>query len=192
MTLGLGMLLLLFRLLPPTALALRRLPAVDFAKTRRFLAVALIPDPRLENAITAQPVTSPGRKAVGTGRTRRRRGRLFASHGRWCSRWGRPRGCCKSLGHLSDIPLIGSDGPAARDRRTGSSVYSAHLNRSAACYQRCASVIQPSAPETMSCHAPIGRRKSEGNREGDGLALAPSGKETHRRRKPAKELHPGK
>ena len=183
------MLLLLFRSLPPTTLTLGRLPAVDFPKTGRLLAVALVPDSRLEHATTAQPVTSPRRKAVGPGRTRRRRDRLFASHGRWCSRWGRPRGCCKSLGHLSDIPLIGSDGPAARDRRTVSSVYPAHIIRQVAIFQRCAPIAQPSTTETTSCHTPTGRRKGEGNREGDGLALAPFWKETHLRRKPAKEVH---
>jgi len=32
---------------------------------------------------------------------------LFSSHGRWCSRWGRPRDASSSLGHL------GVDEPAA-------------------------------------------------------------------------------
>jgi len=157
LTFGLGVLLPLLRLLPPPALALSRLPAVQLAEAFRLLAVALIPRPRRKRTPTARPVTSPRRKPRGARRTRGRGSMLFASHGRWCSRPGyRDRG-------FSILPT-----PWFGLRQEGVP----HLR-------------QPVTP--LSTTRPTGRRvrcagvpsrKDEGNREGDGLELARLLKET--------------
>lgn len=91
LTFGFRVLLPLFRFLPPPPLTLGRLPAAQLAEALRFLAVALIPGPWQKLAATALPVTSPRREPTPARRTPGRGAMLFSSHGRWCSRWGRPR-----------------------------------------------------------------------------------------------------
>jgi len=97
LTLGRRMCSALFRLAPPAALALGRLPAVQQRAALRILAVAWVPRPGRENAATALPVALPPRKPLLARRRSRGSGKLFLSHGRWCSRWGRPKDCALVL-----------------------------------------------------------------------------------------------
>lgn len=121
LTFGFGVLLPLLRFFPPSTLTLGRLPAMQLAEAFRLSAVALIPGPRQKLPATALPVTSPrgkpraARPTPGTGIM------LFSSHGRWCSRWGRPRDWLESLGHLSaDEPAACGDSGVPDTGRAGS------------------------------------------------------------------------
>ena len=85
------MLLSLLRLAARPTLALGGLPAAQQPEAFWLLAVALVPRSRQKNATTAFPVTNPRRKPAGPRRAPTGSGKLFLSHGRWCSRRGRPR-----------------------------------------------------------------------------------------------------
>ena len=118
LTFGFGVLLLVLRSFPPSALTLGRLPTPQLAKAFRVLAVTLIPGPRQKRPTAARPVTSPRRKPRGARRTPGRGAMLFSSHGRWCSRWGRPRDGPSSLGHLDvDEPAACGDSNVPDHRR---------------------------------------------------------------------------
>ena len=95
------------------------LPAVQQLETFWILAVELVPHPWRKDATTVFPVTSPRRKSTGARRGSRGSDKLFMSHGRCYSRWGRPRDwplvpraffCCPTR------VLRWSRGPFHRDR----------------------------------------------------------------------------
>ena len=152
LTFGFGVLLPLLHFLPPPALTPGRVPATQLAEAFGLLAVALIPGPRQELPTTACPVTSPRRKSRGARRTPGRGAMLFSSHGRWCSRWGRPRDWLESLGHLSaDEPAACGDSGVPDTERTGS-VYPPRLGSA---YRRAAFTTFAHSPPRLAPRDPL-------------------------------------
>ena len=198
LTFGFGVLLLVLRSFPPSALTLGRLPTPQLAKAFRVLAVTLIPGPRQKRPTAARPVTSPRRKPRGARRTPGRGAMLFSSHGRWCSRWGRPRDGPSSLGHLDvDEPAACGDSNLPDTWRRLQDTRHASDRSMAGRRSR-----PPPIPHPLSTAGPTDRRprcarppsrNDEGNREGDCLELVrllketiPS-KDTSERRKPRRK-----
>jgi hypothetical protein len=162
LTFGFGVLLLVLRFFPPSALTLGRLPAAQLAEAFRLAAVALIPGPRQKLPTTARPVTSPRRKPRGARRTPGTRIMLFSSHGRWCSRWGRPRDWLESLGQLSaDEPAACGDSGVRDPGRTGS-VYPPRLGSAyrGAAFTTSAHSPPRLAPRDQQTVAPAAHRTS--------------------------------
>ena len=89
--------------LRPTAallLSLRVLPAANQLQALRVLAIPLIPAPGLVDASAVFAQTNAQRQPTRAGGSRQVGGTLGLSHGRACSRRGRPGGSRKPLGHL--------------------------------------------------------------------------------------------
>jgi hypothetical protein len=178
-TFGFGVLLLVLRVFSPFALTPDRLPAAQLAKAFRFLAVTLIPGSRQKLPTAAHSVTRPQRKPTGARRTPGRGAMLFSSHGRWCSRWGRPRDWLSPSGTFLLINPLPAVIPVSQ------------IPAGLAQYTRYAwdrpTPVRPSLPppfHPLHTTAPTARRarvpsrNGEGNREGDCLELARLLKET--------------
>ena len=184
------MLLSLLRLAARPTLALGGLPAAQQPEAFWLLAVALVPRPRQKNATTASPVTNPRRKPAGPRRAPTGSGKLFLSHGRWCSRRGRPR----------DWPLVPRAPLCGRTRflrlvlrslTPGSLVqYTQHApgQPAASHLGTPVTLLNTMGPtDRYPCRASSESEKREGNEEEDRLELARPSKETNPRKETAEE-----